>query len=246
MIIINIELYNKIKKLINTHGYLIPNKGCGSVGLLLEKKLGLTNNDFPVADCDGIELKTSNIYSEFPITLFSCTLDGPDFFELSHIVEKFGKYDKKYRQTKILYINLSANKYSYWGKFVRMKLLVDRKKEKLFILVSHVNGKIIEKRSFWDFKTLENILLRKLSSMYLITYYIKQIRGQRYCFFDNVFFLKYKTFDDFLKLLDIGAINVYIKCGVYSFGPKEGSAYDHGTAFQIKKHMLLDIFEQKK
>lgn len=246
MIFIKNDLYNKIKKLINSEGFLIPDKGCGSVGLLLEEKLGLTNNEFPVADCDGIELKTSNIYSEYPITLFSCTLDGPDFYPLSSFVERFGKLDDKYPQTKVLYIRLSSTQYSNWGKFIKMRLIVDRKKEKIYILVLHANGKVIEKRVFWDFKTLESVIKRKISSMYFITYHVRRINNKKYCFFDDILVLKAKTFEDFLECLEQGKIDVYIKSGVFSSGLKEGKAYNHGTAFQIKKHMLLHMFEQKK
>lgn len=127
-----------------------------------------------------------------------------------------------------------------------MRLIIDRKKEKIYILAVHSNGKIIEKRTFWSFETLRNIVNRKIALMYLVTYHTRYLFNNKICFFDDIFVLRLKSFEEFLNLLETGAIFIYIKCGVYSYGPKEGLPYDHGTAFQIKKNMLHSIFVQKK
>ena len=72
------------------------------MGLLLEEKLGLESNSFSVADINGIELKVLKKNSIYPITLFNCTCDGPDFFELNRLVNSYGARDYTYPDTKFI------------------------------------------------------------------------------------------------------------------------------------------------
>lgn len=249
MIIIKNEfqaLDKKIKKIKEKGLIAVPNLGSGSVGLLFEKELGLNNNDFAVSDIDGIELKVTKKASCYPISLFSCTCDGPEFFELNRLVDKFGVYDPEYKNTKILYIRLSAKNFTNWGKYLKMKLVVDYKQKKLYIMVAHTNGKVIEKRAFWDFDTLDKSLERKLRYLCYVTYRTSYINKKKYCSFDDVYYLENEGFMRFLELIESGDIFVYIKYGVYKSGCKAGRSYNHGTAFQIKKSSLFCLFKRFK
>lgn len=237
-----LDLKNKIENSILNYYIKLPNNKFTNVGILFEKKLGLESNSFSVADINGIELKVLKKDSIFPITLFNCTCDGPNFFELNRLVNSFGVLDYTYN-TKILYIDLYCNKYSSWGKNLKMKLQIDYKKEMIYIIVAHSNGKIIEKRAYWNFSTLEQLLNRKLKVVCLCSYVIRYANNSRYCKFCNYEFIQFINFEKFLNSLENGYIFVGIKYGIYKRGPKEGKSYNHGTAFRIKKNALFEIFE---
>lgn len=222
---------------------MVPRRGFGEIGMLLENQLGIDNNDFSFADIDGIELKTSDCLSKYPISLFSCGCDGPDFFELKRLVERFGVCDYDFPCAKVMYICLSNKEFSNWGKNLKMKLDIDWQKEKVFIIVANTNGKIIEKKSYWNFSTLENIMERKLKYMCYVLHKTSFYNKRKYCKFEKVIFLKNRGFIHFLRLLENGEIIVNIKYGVHKRGRKAGQAYNHGTAFILKKNALFYLFE---
>lgn len=238
-----IRLKKQLEKIRDSEAVELPLNSYVNVGLLLERKLGIPLNDFSVPDIDGIEIKVSRISSGLPITLFSCTCDGPDFFEIKRLAETYGTYDKQYKKAKVLFITLSAREFSSWGKKLKMKLHIDSARKKIFILVANANGKIIEKRAFWNFATLEDTLVRKLSYMCCCRYRIYYKNSKKICRFIEFDYLKYRGFNFFLQVLRTGLIQVNIKYGVHKFGNKKGSAYNHGTAFLIKNSALNDLFE---
>lgn len=221
-------------------------------GLLLERELGIETNDFSVADIDGVEIKAVNIFSKYPITLFSCTCDGPDFFELNRLVEKFGVKDYMFKDVKVLSTKLYANKFTEWGKYLKMKLLVDRHNKKIFILIANKNGKVIEKRAYWNFETINSLLHRKLNKLCVVYFQKATNNNHIYCNFFKYNFYSFAGFDSFLSELENGNIIVSLKYGVYRNGYKRGMPYNHGTSFSIKSNTLSNLFikftnfEQKK
>lgn len=239
----NIEfLFRKINTVCNKD-YLLTYI---NAGLLFEGLLDIKPNDFSVPDIDGIEIKVSNKKSNYPISLFSCTFDGKDFFESKHFLDRFGAKDKILPSQKVMYMDVNANAFCFWGRYLKMKLHLDYKKEKLYILVSHANGKIIEKRSYWDFNTLYCALERKIKFLCLVDYISYYRNGKKYCKFSNPTLLEYRGFSYFLKLLEKGDIFVNINCGVYRSGKNVGKSCIHGFTFKIKKTALLELFNIKK
>lgn len=244
-----LNLREKLDHIISNDYIELTDNKFVNIGLLLEKLLGIEINSFSVADIDGIELKVAKINSVHPISLFCCTCDGPDFFELNRLVNKYGARDNVYKETKILYADLVCTKYTNWGKNLKMKLNIDYDKKKVYIIVAHRNGKIIEKRAYWNFSTLEQLLNRKLQFMCLSEYSIKYRCNTRFCKFEKYSFFKYLGFSYFLNMLERGHIHISIKYGIYKKGQKKGMSYNHGTSFIIKKNalsMLFEHFEQKK
>ena len=238
-----LTLRRKIDK-IKTMGWIqVPRRGYGEVGLLFEGLLGVNNNDFSVPDFAGIEIKVQNRFSRFPLTLFSCTCDGPDFYEIKRIVKKYGIINRKYGDTKFLFISLSCTAFSNWGRYLKMKLYIDHKKQKLYILIAHANGKIIEKKSYWDFSTLKECLERKLKFLCYVVSDSILLNGKKFVKYNEAYFYGLKNFDIFISLLEKGYIVVNIKCGIYKRGPKEGQSYDHGTSFQISTEAISELFE---
>ena len=237
------ELDVKLELIKRKKGLNTFYNGCGRFGLSLEKELGISINDFSVPDINGIEIKTQKINSKYPMSLFNATCDGPDFYELNRLVSRFGACYSKYNNTKVLYIDLSAKEYSYWGRYLKMKLEIDYTKKKIFIVVANANGKLIEKRAYWNFSNLEESLNRKLKYLCYIqneTYYSKNKHQYK---LSDVHFCSLKNFDKFISLIESGDIVVNIKYGVYKSGVKKGKSYNHGTSFRIKKDAIFDLFD---
>ncbi len=236
-------LQQKLEIIMSKGWVFVPRRGYGEIGMLFENELGIENNDFPVADFGGIEIKVQKNNTRFPMTLFSNTCDGPDFFELKRIVKKYGVIDKNFHIEKSLFIRLNAKTYTYWGNYLKMKLYVDWKRQRVYIMIAHANGKIIEKRAYWDFDTLRKDLERKLQFLCYISVDSRYSHGMCLVRCINFTFYKYKSFEKFLELLSEGKILVDIKCGVYKTGPKAGKPYDHGTGFQIDKVYLNELYD---
>ena len=232
------NLKNKISILKKEGWFVVRRRGFGEVGLLVEEKLDLCKNDFSIPDFEGIELKVKKYSSLYPLTMFSCTCDGPSFFELKSIVEKFGIKSKN--NLKVLFITLSTIKYSDWGRYLKMKLVVDRIEKKVYILIANTNGKIIEKKSYWTFSTLNTIMQRKMKYLCLIYYDTFYSCGYKYAKIINEYYLQFNDFNKFINELESGNIVVNIKVGIN----QQGKSHDHGTSFQIFKDSLFDLFDE--
>lgn len=201
---------------------VIPRKSTGDIGLYFEQYLGITNNDFSVADLNGIEIKVKSYNSTHPINLFSLTCDGPDFFELRRFVQKFGIRDREYPDCKILSITLSSAAYTSWGRYLKMRLVIDKEKEKIFIMVANINGKIIEKRAYWSFASIKQVLFRKLNNLCYINAKVIYSFKNKYVWYDKMTFYTLRGFEYFIDMLKKGNIQISIKYGVYRTGKKRG------------------------
>lgn len=239
-----IQLIEKFKNIKNRNWIIVPRRGYGENGLLFENLLGLKNNEFSIADYNGVEIKVQNIRSKYPITLFSLSLDGPEPFAIQQFVQRYGVYDTYFKDSKIMYIKLNSLDYSSWGRFLKMKLYCDKKNKKLFIIVSHSNGKIIEKRAFWSFDSLQNVIYRKLSFLCIVNNSCKFFNGVKYIKYNDIHFYKLISFENFIDAISNGRVYVQIKYGIYKFGNRAGKPYNHGIAFQINYDDLNSFFEE--
>lgn len=234
-----IEKFNELKE---AGCQVIPRNSTGDIGLYFESYLGLSNNDFSVPDFDGIEIKVKSYNSIYPINLFSLTCDGPGFFEMRRFVDKFGIKDREFPNSKVLSITLATSEYTYWGKFLKMKLFIDEKQEKIFIVVAHANGKIIEKKVYWNFSSIKSALYRKLNNLCFINAKVIYSYKNKFVWYDKMNFYKLHSFDRFIDLLKVDKVKISIKYGVYRTGKKKGQIYDHGTAFVLQHDSVNELF----
>ena len=203
----------------------------------------MSKNNFSVPDFNNsIELKLKKDRSITPITLFNATFDGKDLFELKRIRNKYGVKHKIFNDVKVLSISLNGKRFSNWGNYLKMKLCVDRYQKKVFLLIANANGKVIEKRAYWSFELLENVLKRKLNYLALVSSEYKLINSMHYFKCKSVKFYKFKNFDSFISLIEEGKIIVCINSGVYKSGSKIGKPYDHGISFRISKFDLEELY----
>ena len=77
--------------------------GKGNVGITFENIIGKERENSPIADYNGIEIKTSLKYnSRLNITLFSATFDGPYIFGTQYLKDQYGWSDKVLSQNKMM------------------------------------------------------------------------------------------------------------------------------------------------
>lgn len=241
MIFINknlINIFNNIKLL---EWIPVPERGYGSSGLLFENILGLKNNSLQSADYNGIEIKVKSIFSKFPLTLFSLCFNNQNFSELQRFVNSYGVVNKTYN-VKVMTVKIKANEYTFWGKNIRLKLICDKKKKKIFLLVKHSNGKIIEKKCFWDYESLSNLIKCKITNICIVNCTWRTMYNFKFVNFLDISFFKLISFEKFLDAIEDGSIFVKIKCGVHNSGKNKGQAYYHGIEFQINYDDLFKIF----
>lgn len=237
------QLLEKFKKINSMEWINVPRSGYGENGLLFEELLGIRRNDLSIPDYNDIELKVQSKYSYFPITLFSLSFDGPEPMALQAFVSRYGAYDSKYTNSKIIYIKLNTSTFTYWGKSLKMKLHCDNNKKRLLVHVAHSNGKTIELKSYWDYETLFTTIRRKASNLCIVENETRMICSVKQIRYTDISFFKLSSYDKFIEGLNSGKIFVQIKYGIYKNGPRAGRPYNHGISFQIYLSDLNYIYE---
>ena len=107
-------------------------KGNGNVGITFENAIGKERENFPIADYNGIEIKTSLNKNTRPyITLFSATPDGPYIFGTQTLKEKYGWTSPKLKGYKVFYARVNGKKLKKINNKYFMKINVDYNNEKL-------------------------------------------------------------------------------------------------------------------
>ena len=78
------------------------NNSTNAIGYTFEALLNKKSDSMYFPDYSGIEIKCSQRYSKYPVSLFSLAFDGPYLYEINNILEKYGKSDYDYPEKKIL------------------------------------------------------------------------------------------------------------------------------------------------
>lgn len=215
----------------------------GNAGITFEKLIGLTPNQFEIPDYNGIEIKTK--YSNYNnyIGLFNSTPDGPHYHEVERLKNKYGYPDSQYKHFKVLNCTIYVNKTEKIGLKYFFKLRIDKKYEKLFLLIYDIKGNLLEDRVYWDFDTLKEKLYRKMKYLAFIKADKKIINNNIYFKYNKLTFYKLKNFETFIKLIESGHIRISFKIGIYKSKEKLGKIYDHGTSFSIKEKDLPKLYQ---
>lgn len=233
--------FNKIHKL----GWIkAKSHGAGNVGITFELLLGKERENFPIADYQGIEIKTNIENCSRPyITLFSSTPDGKYIFQTQVLKEKYGKKDFNLPMYKTFYARIAANKLCNINNYY-MKIKINYIEEKLILEIYDKNLKLIDNECFWCFSTIKEKLNNKLQYLAYIIAEKKYTKKEIYFFYKYINFYKLKDFNQFLYLIEIGIIKICFKVGIHKKGIKKGHVYDHGTGFEIKKENILKLYDK--
>lgn len=242
---------NKIKELkikfskIQRLGYVESTaENRGNIGLTFEKLLGKENDNFSVADYDGIELKVKHGFSKTYITLFSLVPSGESFFENKRLRQNFGYYDKDFPKIKVLNRSAWCNYKNELKNGYKISIEINYINKIIYLCIYNENNKLIDKNTFWYFSDVKEALNRKMNILALIKAWPKRTKEKIYYRYYSMEFYKLKNFDAFLKLLEKGFIRIDIQLGVFKSGPKIGQEHDHGITFGIKECDLLKLYDK--
>ena len=235
-----IELFYEIKN----KGWIESNtNNLGSIGHTFEKLLYIQTNELEFPDFKGIEIKTKNKYSSSYTTLFCCTPTGPHFHEVNRLKDLYGYPDSKLKIYNVLNTSVYSKYKTKVGVKYYFQLKVDKKKEKIFLLIFNYKKELIENIVYWDFDILEEKLYRKLKYLAFIKAdkLLKQNKEYFKYYLMKIYILK--DFKTFIKLIENGTIRISLKIGVFRTGNKIGQIHDHGTSFCIEEDNLGKLYD---
>ncbi len=239
------SLINKFKK-INKMRYVkgINNNLLNSCGLTFENLLGKKIDSMFFPDYKDIEIKCTQRYSGFPISLFTLSFDGPSLFESNYLIEKYGTDDKDFINKKVLFANLKYKQKVLVGNSYYFELDIDYEDKKIFINIYDLNFNIIEKRAFIYFDSLNDRINVKLSNLALIFGSKKIINGDLYFRYYKIVCYKYKGFEKFLELVKSNDIKISIVLRFARSGKNIGDNKNKNMVFKIKKDKIEELFDQ--
>ena len=179
----------------------------------------------------------------FKKELFILNPSGPENTESTRLREEFGKNVDNTR-LKALRIPLYVGKKTLYNNSYYFELIVDKKKEKVFIKISDLTNNQIEKIVYWTFKDLEKILYLKSKKIALVEHDNKYVNLDEYYRIVKITLFEKVNFDKFIKELSKGNVRIYLKIGVYRNGLYYGKTHDHGATFEIYDYSYKEIFDK--
>ena len=241
--------YNKlIKKFIeiSRKGWVKGlNNTTNSVGLTFESLIGKNPDSMFFPDYYGIEIKCSQRFSRYPLTLFSLSFDGPSFYEMNRLLTTYGKKDVIYKEKFQLQGPIYVNKYSNInGYYFRLK--IDEENKKIIVRIYDLNYQLIEEEAYINFDKIKSRLEVKLSQLAVVYASKKVIDNNLYFRYYLITIYKLKSFDVFLSLLQQDCINVSIMGRVSRSGIEKGRQRNKNLVFYIDKEKIDLLFDKVK
>ncbi|MBQ9181142.1 MAG: MvaI/BcnI restriction endonuclease family protein [Bacilli bacterium] len=231
-------------KKIARKGYVKSSaNGLGAIGLTFEHLLGKENDSMYFPDYYGIEIKCSSRFSRYPISLFSCAFDGPTFPEINRLIEKYGYFDKDFKDKKALQEILSCKNQKKVNNYI-FKFDIDEKEEKLFLCIYNLNGELIERKSFVYLDTIYNHLKLKLSSMALVYASTKKCSAEDQFRYYKITIYELIGFHKFIELLKNGTINISLSCRIGKSGKYAGKYKNKNLVFELQKKDINKLFKE--
>ena len=222
-------------------------KAKGSCGITFERLLKKNDDDFPLPDYKNIEIKVMNDNTKTNLHLFNLTPDGDYLFPIERLLFNLGCPDKSDKNIKKFYRTFNANDYTkmiYGNKGI---IHVNYSASKVELLVYNYKNEDVNIGISWSFAYLKERLELKLGYLAFVRVSSCIICGKEYYHYHTLSLYKLKDFDEFIKLIEKGIIDITFKIGVHRDDKKYGKTYDHGTDFSIKVsdlELLYDILDK--
>ena len=233
--------FDKIRK----KGWIESNRrGSTGIGYTLENLLNIEENSLPIADYQGIEIKTMRIFSKKNIHLFNAEPDGDFLFPHDRILKSVGYPSKKNKKYKIFMSAAYGDIYTSVGYSKKIRLIVNRKEEKIDFIVTDKFYNTIPINVSWSFSLIKSKIEQKIKKLALIKANHKFVNGTEYFYYEHIDFYEIKNFDTFIKLIECGIIKVCFKINVFTEGIKEGKIDNHGTDFSIKEENIEKLYNK--
>ena len=238
------KIIEEFKKL-NMKGYMkgINNNLYNSAGLTLENQLGKNPDSMFFPDYYGVEVKCTQRFSRYNISLFSLAFDGPDLYESNYLLETYGIRDNVYHEHKKLIVNLKLNrKVLVYGKYY-FELKIDYDSKKIFIRIYDDKFDFLEDRAFIYFDSLEQRLRVKLHHLALF-YASKNVSNDNFYFrYYKLECYKYKGIEAFIKCIEEEDVLVALILRFAKSGKDFLKNKNKSLQFSIRKKNLESLFD---
>ena len=238
------DLLKEFKKIANKKWIKSISNSFGSIGVTFEKELKKSLDALYFPDYEGIELKCTSRYSNYPLYLFTLAFDGPTYPEINRIVELYGAPDKDFGEKKVLFVKLNTKDLNKANSDFKFKIEVDKNEEKLYVLVYNMDNMLIERKSFVYFDSIRNHLILKLSNLAVIYASKKKFNDSVYFRYYKIAIYKLLNFNIFFSLLDEGIINLDLISRISKSGLDKGRYRNKNLVFNIYKRNISRLFRR--
>lgn len=243
-----IESIEKLKKefeRIRKEGYVPFNgKGSRAVGTLFERLIGKEDDELPIPDYEGIEIKTKYVDGEHrEVGLFCCVPDGY-IDSLKDLINTYGYPDHIDPTLKAFNCIFNAKDIRRVGNYF-FKINVDKKNKKVILEIYNRQGVIIDNTVSWTFDILKEYIERKLQYLAFIEADRYWNGSQVYFWYNKITFYKLTSFERFIELFEKGHIVVKILLQTVRDGNKKGKIHNSGPSFAIDDFEHLNLLFDK-
>ena len=219
-------------------------KGTTGIGYTFETLIGKNEEQFPIADFEGIEIKVKKKYGYGNITLFNAVPDS-NLFIIKRIYEKYSIFNRNMNYYKTFMLNINSIEEKKYGKH-KFLLSVDDSKKIVKLNIYKLDGTPVKENISWSFNWLEEKINTKIKDLAIVKAEQKEVDGSIYYKYCYINFYEIKDMQEFINLIKQGIISVTFKISVYCSGEKTGQMNDHGVGFIIHEKNIEKLYTKKE
>ena len=127
------ELNKKFVQIKNMGWIKTIRSGSTGIGATFEALIGTNENNLEIPDYNDIEIKTKRNYSKSYTTLFNCTPEGPHYYEVERLREKYGYPDKILKECKVINNSIFCNNKTKVNSHYYFQLSINRMEEQILL-----------------------------------------------------------------------------------------------------------------
>ena len=208
--------------------------GSTGIGYTLETLLKIEENNSPAGDLLGMEIKAyrdneSKFDDHEKMNLFLKEPEWLDDLKSADRIKNYGYVDNNGRQAWYQSVTAKANKSG-------LQLDVDHDNKRVQFLR---HNKAIGR---WTFDVLEKRLLEKHSEAVFVAAKTRGKGAKEEFHYRTVTYCASPSVEQLIKLIEDGDVILELRMHV----KETGGARNHGTAFRVRKHRLIDLFQVQK
>ena len=231
----------------------------GAVGNTLEKLLGIPENNLPIANANGWELKGQRLHTSSLVTLkhyepFPRAEDIVAKMLLPHYGWPHKQAGRKYPRNEMSFRSTtSATQFTNRG----FTIVVDRQQRKIRFVFDSTKAdsadpgiatwlKSVESRvglrpfspePYWGFDDLRDLMGEKARNCFYVIADSKIEKGREYFSYQSLLMLSAFSFDNFLSCIERGIIQIDFDARTH---------HNHGTKFRIRQGFWKELYGETK
>lgn len=239
----NLDLFIKDFNKVRDLGFT-PSRRSNSTGIgkTFEDLIGVVENNISEPDLHGFEIKSQRSLSGSYVTLFTKSPTMPKSAN-THLRQSYGSYDSKYPDVQVLHTSIFHDRFNTHLAGSSFSLKINYVEERIYILVKK-HDFTVDDSVYYSFDSIRQAInkIENLAFVIANTELIDNV--EHFHFTDAIIYYNFKSFENFLNLVEDGLIMYDVRIGAYKTGSKKGKTHDHGSGFRIKKENLALLYEK--